>query len=58
MTLVGAGALDVAGLLAAVAHTLSGGLLRAVAGKMANLAAVVALLSLGAVTAHVAETTA
>lgn len=39
MTLVGAGALDVAGLLAAVAHTLSGGLLRAVAGKMANLAA-------------------
>jgi hypothetical protein len=38
VTLVGAGALNVAGLLAAVAHTLSGGLLGTVAGKMANLA--------------------
>jgi hypothetical protein len=37
--LVGASALDVAGLLAAVAHALSGGLLGAVSGKMTDLAA-------------------
>ena len=45
-------------LLAAVAHTLVGGLGRAVTRQMANLAAVVALLSLRAVTAHVAEAAA
>jgi hypothetical protein len=73
--LVGASALDVTGLLAAVAHALSGGLRRAVAGQVADLAAyvilvqiissgghllltVVALLALGAVTAHVAEAAA
>ena len=56
--LVGAGALDVAGLLAAVADTLRGGLLGAVAGQVTDLTAVVALLTLGAVTAHVAKTTA
>jgi hypothetical protein len=64
----------VAGLLATVAHTLRRCLLGAVARQMANLAAykrlvmliqvhrrlltVVALLALGAVTAHVTETTA
>lgn len=39
-----------AGLLALVAHTLAGRLRRAVARKMADFAAVVALLALGAVT--------
>ena len=39
VTLVGAGALDVARLLAAVAHALSRSLLGAVAGKMSDLAA-------------------
>jgi hypothetical protein len=64
----------VAGLLAAVADTLRGGLLGAVAGQVTDLTAwhvlewfvcvlrgaltVVALLALGAVTAHVAEATA
>jgi hypothetical protein len=38
-TLVGAGALDVAGLLAAVADTLSGSLLGAVAGQVTDLTA-------------------
>lgn len=57
-TLVGASALDVTRLLAAVAHTLVGGLGRAVARQVANLTTVVALLTLGAVTAHVSETTA
>lgn len=56
--LVGASALDVSRLLAAVAHALSRGLGGAVAREMADLAAVVALLSLGAVTAHVTETAA
>jgi hypothetical protein len=73
--LVGASALDVAGLLAAVANTLSGCLLGAVPGKMADLATcilvslltawlhhgpltVVALLALGAVTAHVTKASA
>ena len=56
--LVGASALDVAGLLAAVADTLRGGLLGAVTGQVTDLTAVVALLALGAVTAHVTETTA
>lgn len=37
--LVGAGALNVAGLLAAVADTLSGGLLGAVTGQVTDLAA-------------------
>lgn len=56
--LVGASALDVAGLLAAVADTLRGGLLGAVTGQVTDLTAVVALLALRAVTAHVTETTA
>ena len=56
--LVGARALNVAGLLAAVADTLGGGLLGAVTGQVTNLTAVVALLTLGAVAAHVAEATA
>jgi hypothetical protein len=56
--LVGASGLNVAGLLAAVADALRGGLLGAVAGQVTDLAAVVALLALGAVAAHVAETAA
>jgi len=48
--LVGALSLNVSGLLALVAGTLGGGLGRAIAGEMADLATVVALLSLGAVT--------
>lgn len=56
--LVGASALDVAGLLAAVADALRGGLLGAVTRQVTDLAAVVALLALSAVTAHVAEATA
>ena len=48
--LVGALSLDVTGLLALVASSLTGGLGWAVAGEMANLATVVALLTLGAVT--------
>lgn len=51
--LVGARGLDVAGLLALVADTLVGGLGGAVARKVADLATVVALLALGAVTAGV-----
>ena len=39
MRLLGAGGLDVAGLLAAVADTLAGSLLGAVAGQMTDLAA-------------------
>jgi len=50
--------LKVAGLLALVADTLLGGLLRTVAGEMANFTAVVALLALGAVARHMAETAA
>lgn len=56
--LIGASVLDVARLLAAVANTLGRGLGRAVAGQVANLSAVVALLSLCAITAHVSKTTA
>jgi len=48
--LVGALSLDVTRLLALVASSLTGGLGRAVSGEMANLATVVALLTLGAVT--------
>jgi hypothetical protein len=48
-SLVGALGLDVAGLLALVASSLGGGLRRAVAGKMSDFTAVVALLALGAV---------
>jgi len=48
--LVGALGLDVTGLLALVASSLGGGLGGAVAGEMADFAAVVALLALGAVT--------
>lgn len=48
--LVWALGLDVTWLLALVAGTLVGGLGWAVAGKMADLTAVVALLALGAVT--------
>jgi len=55
--LVGACSLDVTGLLALVADTLTPGLGGAVTGNVANLAAVVALLSLSAVTGHVAEST-
>ena len=44
VTLVGASALYVARLLAAVADTFSGGLLGAVAGQMANLAALMSLV--------------
>lgn len=43
LTLVRAGGLDVAGLLAAVANALGGGLLGAVSGKMADLATYVLL---------------
>jgi len=56
--LVGASGLDVAGLLALVADTVVADLSRAVAGKMTDLTAVVALLALGAVARHVAETAA
>lgn len=56
--LVGAVALDVSSLLATVADALVGGLRRAVTRQVSNLAAVVALLSLCAVTAHVAESAA
>lgn len=48
--LVGALSLNVTRLLALVASALAGGLGWAVTGEMANLATVVALLSLGAVT--------
>ena len=48
--LVGALGLDVAGLLALVASTLAASLGRAVSREMTDLTAVVALLSLGAVT--------
>lgn len=47
---VRAKSLDVAGLLALVAHALAGGLRWAVTREMADFAAVVALLALGAVT--------
>lgn len=57
-TLVGAGVLNVARLLAAVAHALSRGFGRAIAGEVTDFAAVVALLTLGAVAAHVAEAAA
>ena len=50
--------LDVSWLAALVAGALSGGLGWAVAGEMADLTAVVALLSVGAVAGHVSETTA
>jgi hypothetical protein len=56
--LVGALSLDVTRLLALIASTLAAGLGWAVSGEMANLATVVALLTLGAVTGHVAVTTA
>lgn len=56
--LVRAGSLDVTGLLALVADALTPGLGRAVTREMANLAAVVALLAVSAVTSHVAESTA
>jgi len=56
--LVGASGLDVAGLLALVADTVVADLSRAVAGKMTDLTAVVALLALGAVARHMAETAA
>ncbi|CAD0044582.1 unnamed protein product, partial [Aureobasidium pullulans] len=64
--LVGASGLDVAGLLALVADTVVADLGRAVARKVTDLTAwwlsgrqtVVALLALGAVARHVAETTA
>jgi len=56
--LVGAGVLNMARLLAAVANTLGRGLGRAVTGQVANLSAVVALLSLCAITAHVAKAAA
>jgi len=49
----GALSLDVARFLALVASSLSAGLGWAFAGEMANFTTVVALLSLGAVTAHV-----
>lgn len=45
-------------LLALVASTLTGGLGRAISAEMSDLATVVALLTLGAVTAHVAITAA
>jgi hypothetical protein len=48
--LVGALGLDVARLLALVAGPLAGGFGGTVAGQMADFAAVVALLTLGAVT--------
>lgn len=47
-----------ASLLALVADSLALGLGRAVAGNVADLATVVALLALGAITGHVAETAA
>jgi len=50
MALVRAQSLNVAGLLALVAHALAGGLGRAVAGQVSDFAAVVALLALSAVT--------
>jgi hypothetical protein len=56
--LVGAGVLDVSWLLAAVADTLVGSLRRAVPRQVADFTAVVALLALGAVAAHVPEATA
>ncbi|KAL4986675.1 hypothetical protein BDW68DRAFT_162834 [Aspergillus falconensis] len=55
---VGARALDVAGLLALVANPLTLGFRGTVARDVACLSAVVALLALGAVTGHVAETAA
>ncbi|CAD0011957.1 unnamed protein product, partial [Aureobasidium pullulans] len=55
--LVGASGLDVAGLLALVADTVVADLGRAVARKIRRQT-VVALLALGAVARHVAETTA
>lgn len=56
-TLVRARSLNVARLLALVASTLGRSLRRAVAGKVANFSAVVALLALGAVTRHVTVST-
>lgn len=53
MTLVRALSLDVSWLLALVASTLVAGLRWAISAQMSNLSTVVALLSLGAVTAHV-----
>lgn len=54
--LIGASSLDVAGLLALVAHSLSAALLRwTVPGYMAKLSAVVTLLSLGAVPTQMSE---
>jgi hypothetical protein len=55
---VGASALDVAGLLAVVTNPLTLGLCGAVARDMADFAAVVALLAVSAVAGHVAETAA
>ncbi|KAF2156175.1 hypothetical protein K461DRAFT_91738 [Myriangium duriaei CBS 260.36] len=57
-SLVGAGSLDVAGLLALVADALAAGLGGAVAAQVTDLTTFVALLALGAVAGHVAETTA
>ncbi|KAF1979220.1 hypothetical protein BU23DRAFT_549239 [Bimuria novae-zelandiae CBS 107.79] len=57
-SLVRARILDVTRLLAAVADALGGGLGGAVSRQVADLTAVVALLALGAVTAHVAEAAA
>lgn len=56
--LVGASGLDVTRLLAVVANALALSLGRAVAGDVANLTTVVALLSVGAVAGHVAESAA
>jgi hypothetical protein len=56
--LVRASGLNVTGLLALVAHALTLGFRGAVTRDVANFAAVVALLTLSAVTGHVAETTA
>lgn len=55
---VRAGSLDVTGLLALVANTLTTSLSSAVTGDVTDLATVVALLTLSAVTGHVAESTA
>lgn len=57
-TLVRASGLNVTGLLALVAHALTLGLSGAVARDVTDFAAVVALLTLSAVTGHVAEATA
>jgi hypothetical protein len=50
--------LDVSWLLALVAGTLAGGFGGAVSGEMAYFAAVIALLTLGAIARHVAVATA